>query len=75
MIALWSTVAVLAAVGGVALVLATRRVRDEVTLTVRAFAELRSALAPATVAVRDEAAALRERTDALTRGGSEHPWG
>ncbi|MBM3674333.1 MAG: hypothetical protein FJW88_05155 [Actinobacteria bacterium] len=75
MITLWSTVAVLAALGSVALVLAARRVRDEVTLTVRAFAELRSALAPATFAVRDEAVALRERRDALTQGGSEHSWG
>lgn len=75
MIALWTAIAVLAALGAIALVVSTRRVRDEVTLTVRAFAELRSALAPASLAVRDQAAALREQRERLTRGGPDHPWG
>jgi hypothetical protein len=62
--ALWIVLGLLAVGGALALARSVRGLRAEVPATVEAFAELRRALAPAAVAVRDDAGRLQRRLDA-----------
>lgn len=54
-------VLVLASVGCFAVVVMMRRVHDEISPTIREFAELRGALAPAAATVRTDADQLHAR--------------
>lgn len=72
MVALWIVLGVLALIGAVALARSLRMVRAEITPTIEAFADLRAALAPATVAVRDDRARLQARLDAREAGRRQH---
>ncbi len=68
MVALWIVLGLLALAGAFALVWSLRTVRTELAPTIDAFAELRAALAPATVAVRDDTHRLRARLDGRETG-------
>jgi hypothetical protein len=71
-VALWIVLGLLALAGAVALARSLRSVRAEITPTIDAFADLRAALAPATVAVRDDRARLQARLDAREAGRQQH---
>ena len=68
----WIAIAIVAALGAVALVRSLRRVRDEVGPTIEAFADLRAALRPAIAAVRVESAAVHRRLERRGPGTAPH---
>lgn len=74
MVVLWIVLGVLALIGALAVARSLRTVRGEITPTIEAFADLRAALAPATVAVRDDRARLQARLDAR-EAGRQQPQG
>jgi hypothetical protein len=74
MTALWIVLGLLALAGALALVRSLRGVRGELAPTIEAFADLRAAIAPATVAVRDDAHRLAHRLDAR-ESARRHPQG
>ena len=65
--ALWIVPATVVLAAVPALLLATRRVRDEAFETVRSFEAFLGALQPAVVVVRDETQAVVRRADGLAR--------
>lgn len=68
MIAIWSAIAVLSALGVFVLVMTTRRVTDEAALAIKAFAEFRSSLAPAMGPMQTEVARLSVKRELLRSG-------
>jgi len=70
--ALWIVLGLLALGGAIALARSLRTVRSELNPTIEAFADLRAALAPATVAVREDRARLQARLDARDAGLPQH---
>jgi len=71
MAGIWVGVLLLAAFGCGALVVMMRRVHDEISPTIRAFAELRGALAPVVATVRSDAEQLDARL--AVRGAAREP--
>jgi hypothetical protein len=73
MTALWITIVALVALGGAALTIAVTRVRSEIQPTLDSFENLRAALVPATLALDETTARLRDLGDAARRGNPGTP--
>ena len=78
MAGIWVAVLLIATVGCVAVVFMMRRVHDEISPTIRAFAELRGALAPVVSTVHADTDRLNARLatrDAAREPGRQVPRG
>ena len=71
MAGIWAGVLLLAVLGCVALLVMLRRVHDEISPTIRAFAELRGALAPVVSTVHADTDRLNARL--ATRDAAREP--
>jgi hypothetical protein len=74
MAALWILLGLLAVGGGLAVARSMQTMRNELTPTIEAFARMRAAIAPATVAVGEDTRRLRTRLDDR-EAGRPHPHG